>query len=197
MTILFPRATKLTLSPHLAMLLGVNNEPFERNIENYNKESVTIEIGCTPNLNSEQTGGTYIASIPINFSFNLKQKFMFIEMSAIKNVPIGNGNGKILKIDPLSLESFGQYVTQDFDILDYHLLAYHRLHNIDFKLLSQSGSTMKIHEEEDYNITWMQLIFKKSPTKDEDEPPLKRTKLPNISWCIEFWNDSIFRQNLQ
>ena len=154
----------------------MNNEPFTRNIENYTNESVTIEVGHTPNFNGEQTGGTYTASIPINFSFNLKQKFMFIEMNAIKNVAIGNGNGKILKIVPLSLESFGQYVTQDFDILDYHLLAYHHLHNMDFKLLSQSGSTMKIHEEEDYNITWMQLIFKKFPKKDEDEPALKRTK---------------------
>ena len=174
--ILFTRATHLTLSPHLAMVLGVNNEPFERNIENYNKESVAIEIGRTPNANNEQTGGTYIASIPINFDFSLKQKFMFIEMNAIKNVPIGNGNGRILKIVPLSLESFGQYVTQDFDILDYHPLAYHHLHNIDFILLSHSGSTMKSHDEKDYNITWIQLIFKKFPKKDEDEHALKRTK---------------------
>ena len=172
MTILFTKATKLSLSPHLAMVLGVNNNPFERN----NKEWVDIEVGNIPNLNGEHTSGTYIASKPIDFNFNLKQKFMFVEMSAIKNVPIGNGNGKILKIVPLSLDSYGQYVTQDFDILDYHPLAYHHLHNIDFKLLSHSGSALKSHKEGDYDITWIQLVFKKFPKNDEDEPPLKRAK---------------------
>lgn len=106
---------------------------------------------------------------------------MFVEMSAIKNVPIGNGNGKVLKIIPLSLDSYGQYVTQDFDILDYHPLAYHHLHNIEFKLLSHTGSTLKYHKKDDnsinnYDITWIQLIFKKFPKNDEDEPPLKRAK---------------------
>ena len=172
MTLVFPRATKLSLSPHLAMVLGANNNPFERS----NKEWVDIEVGNNPDLNDEHTGGTSTASIPINFNLNLKQKFMFVEMSAIKNVPIGNGNGKILKIIPLSLDSYGQYVTQDFDILDYHPLEYHHLHNIEFKLLSHSGSTLKYHEESDYDITWIQLIFKKFPKNDEGEPPLKRAK---------------------
>ena len=172
MTFVFPRATKLSLSPHLAMVLGANNNPFERN----NKEWVDIEVGNNPDSNDEHTGGTSTASIPIDFNLNLKQKFMFVEMSAIKNVPIGNGNGKVLKIIPLSLDSYGQYVTQDFDILDYHPLAYHHLHNIDFKLLSHSGSALKSHKEGDYDITWIQLIFKKFPKNDEDEPPLKRAK---------------------
>ena len=172
MTFVFPRATKLSLSPHLAMVLGANNNPFERN----NKEWVDIEVGNNPDLNDEHTGGTSTASIPINFNLNLKQKFMFVEMSAIKNVPIGNGNGKVLKIIPLSLDSYGQYVTQDFDILDYHPLAYHHLHNIEFKLLSHTGSTLKYHKEDDYDITWIQLIFKKFPKNNEDEPPLKRAK---------------------
>ncbi len=172
MTLVFPRATKLSLSPHLAMVLGANNNPFERS----NKEWVDIEVGNNPDLNDEHTGGLSTASIPINFNLNLKQKFMFVEMSAIKNVPIGNGNGKILKIIPLSLDSYGQYVTQDFDILDYHPLEYHHLHNIEFKLLSHSGSTLKYHEESDYDITWIQLIFKKFPKNDEGEPPLKRAK---------------------
>ena len=176
MTILFERATIMTLTPHMAMLLGMKNEPLVRNIENYNDESVTIEIGTKPNSNGNYTGGIYTSSVPINFNFNLKQKFMFIEMNAIKNVAIGNGNGKILKIIPLSLESFGQYVTTDFENLDYHELAYHELHNIEFKLLSQSGSTMEMHEERDYNITWLQLIFKKIDEKEEGDPPLKRQK---------------------
>ena len=177
MTILFRRATVLTLTPHLAMILGVNNDPFERNIENYNEESVKIEIGLDRNLNDELTGGTYIASIPINFNFNLKQKFMFVEMNVIKNVSIGNGNEKIVKIIPLSLESFGQYVTTDFDNLDYHELENHHFNNIGFKLLSQSGSLMKSHDEKEYNSTWIQLIFKKTTKNDEDEPDLKRARL--------------------
>ena len=177
MTFVFPRATKLSLSPHLAMVLGANNNPFERN----NKEWVDIEVGNNPDSNDEHTGGTSTASIPIDFNLNLKQKFMFVEMSAIKNVPIGNGNGKVLKIIPLSLDSYGQYVTQDFDILDYHPLAYHHLHNIEFKLLSHTGSTLKYHKKDDnsinnYDITWIQLTFKKFPKNNEDEPPLKRAK---------------------
>ena len=177
MTILFKRATVLKLTPHLAMILGVNNNPFERNIENYNQESVTIEVGLGRNSNNQSTGGVYIASIPINFNFNLKQKFMFVEMNVIKNVCIGNGNAKIVKIIPLSLESFGQYVTTDFDNLDYHPLENHHLHNIEFKLLSQSGSVMKSHDEKDYNNTWIQLIFKKMTKNDEDERDLKRARL--------------------
>ena len=177
MTILFKRATVLKLTPHLAMILGVNNDPFERNIENYNQESVTIEVGLGQNSNNQSTGGVYIASIPINFNFNLKQKFMFVEMNVIKNVCIGNGNAKIVKIIPLSLESFGQYVTTDFDNLDYHPLENHHLHNIEFKLLSQSGSVMKSHDEKDYNNTWIQLIFKKMTKNDEDERDLKRARL--------------------
>ena len=177
MTILFRRATVLTLTPHLAMILGVNNDPFERNIENYNEESVKIEIGLDRNLNDHLTGGTYIASIPINFNFNLKQKFMFVEMNVIKNVSIGNGNEKIVKIIPLSLESFGQYVTTDFDNLDYRELENHHFNNIGFKLLSQSGSLMKSHDEKEYNSTWIQLIFKKTTKNDEDEPDLKRARL--------------------
>ena len=177
MTILFKRATVLKLTPHLAMILGVNNNPFERNIENYNQESVTIEVGLGQNSNNQSTGGVYIASIPINFNFNLKQKFMFVEMNVIKNVCIGNGNAKIVKIIPLSLESFGQYVTTDFDNLDYHPLENHHLHNIEFKLLSQSGSVMKSHDEKDYNNTWIQLIFKKMTKNDEDERDLKRARL--------------------
>ena len=113
----------------------LNNDPFERNIENYNEESVKVEIGLDRNSNNELTGGSYIASIPINFNFNLKQKFMFVEMNAIKNVAIGNGNGKILKIIPLSLESFGQYVTTDFDNIDYRELENNHFNNISFKLL--------------------------------------------------------------
>ena len=177
MTILFKRATVLKLTPHLAMILGVNNNPFERNIENYNQESVTIEVGLGQNSNNQSTGGVYIASIPINFNFNIKQKFMFVEMNVIKNVCIGNGNAKIVKIIPLSLESFGQYVTTDFDNLDYHPLENHHLHNIEFKLLSQSGSVMKSHDEKDYNNTWIQLIFKKMTKNDEDERDLKRARL--------------------
>ena len=177
MTILFKRATVLTLTPHLAMILGVNNDPFERNIENYNEESVTIEIGLDRNANNQFTGGIYIASIPINFNFNLKQKFMLVEMNVIKNVSIGNGNEKIVRIIPLSLETFGQYVTTDFDNLDYRELENHHFNNISFKLLSQSGSIMKSHDEKEYNSTWIQLIFEKKTKNVEGEPDLKRARL--------------------
>ena len=92
---------------------------------------------------------------------------MFVEMDAIKDVPVGNGHAKILKIVPLSIESSGLYVTKDFENLDFHPLAYHRIHNINFKLLSQSGSSMEAHENGGYNITWLQLTFRKFPKKQQ------------------------------
>ena len=176
MTMNFHRGTLLTLTPHLAMVLGVTNNPYEANVNNYRQESVRFEVGLEKNSNNAITGGSFIASKPINFRFNLKQKFMFVEMDAIKDVPVGNGHAKILKIVPLSIESSGLYVTKDFEILDFHPLSYHNIHNINFKLLSQSGSSMKTHNSEDYNNTWLQLVFRKFPKNDADEPPLKRAK---------------------
>ena len=176
MTMNFHRGTVLTLTPHLAMVLGVTNNPYESNVNNYRQESVRFEVGLERNNNNDITGGSFIASKPINFRFNLKQKFMFVEMNAIKDVPVGNGHAKILKIVPLSIESSGLYVTKDFEILDFHPLSYHNIHNINFKLLSQSGSSMKTHNSEDYNNTWLQLVFRKFPKNDADEPPLKRAK---------------------
>ena len=176
MTMNFHRGTLLTLTPHLAMVLGVTNNPYEANVNNYRQESVSCEVGLEKNSNNEITGGSFIASKPINFNFNLKQKFMFVEMDAIKDVPVGNGHAKILKIVPLSVESSGLYVTKDFEILDFHPLSYHNIQNINFKLLSQSGSSMKTHNSEDYNNTWLQLVFRKFPKNDADEPPLKRAK---------------------
>ena len=178
MAIDFRRATQMTLTPHLAMVLGVSNSPYESDTNDFTKESVKFNVGLDKTQNNELTpGGTFIATKPINFSFSLKQKFMFVEMNAIKDVPVGNGNAKILKIVPLSVESSGLYVTKDFDILDFHPLQHHHIYNIDFKLLSQSGSALKSHESEDYNITWLQLVFRKFPKNNEDEPALKRAKI--------------------
>ena len=103
---------------------------------------------------------------PIDFSFNLKQNFMFAQTDAIKDIAIGNGNAKVLKIIPLSIETSGQYVTKDFDILDYHDLDCDYFQKLDFKLFAQSGSLLQTHESEEYNVTWLQLIFKKFPKND-------------------------------
>ena len=140
------------------------------------KNQLNVMWVLKKNTNNDNTGGSYVAARPINFNFNLKQKFMFVETNIIKDVPVGSGNGKILKILPLSVDSDGLYVTKDFETPDFRPLTCHRINNINFKLLSQSGSSMKAHENGGYNITWLQLKFRKSPKNDDDEPTLKRAK---------------------
>ena len=159
MTILFTRPTKFTLSPHLAMLLGVITNPLHDSSINYQVESIENNIG----RNSNSFGGTFIGTRPVDFQFNLDQKFMFLESSILKEMPVGNGSGKLLKIIPLSTQNPKVYTTVEFEILDYHPLEYHHLQNIDFRLLSQSGSLLQVRDSTTYNTTWVHLIFKKFP----------------------------------
>ena len=162
LSINFQQATKITFTPHLAMVLGLDKNSFDSNTD-YTKESVKYEIGITPNANREHTGGLVSGVRPVDYSFNLTPKFMFIEMDAIKDIPIGNQNGKILKIVPLSKETEGCYVTEEFKHLDFHPLERHHLQKIDFKLRAQSGSLLQAHHTNDFNTTWMQLVFRKFP----------------------------------
>ena len=162
LSIYFYKATRIKFSPHLAMILGVNKNHFDSNTDP-KVESVEYEIGMERNSNDAATGGTLVGVIPIDMEFNLAPKFMFIEMDAIKDVPIGNQNGKILKIVPLSKESSGRYVTEEFKILDFHPLERHCLRKIDFRLRAQSGSLLQAHDTIDFNTTWVQLIFRKFP----------------------------------
>ena len=159
MTILFTKPTKFTLSPHLAMLLGVITNPLDDSNINYQVESIENNIG----RNSNSFGGTFIGTRPVDFQFNLDEKFMFLESNILKEMPVGNGSGKLLKIIPLSTQNPNAYTTVDFEILDYHDLEYHHLQNIDFKLLSQSGSLLQMRDSNAYNTTWVHLIFKKFP----------------------------------
>ena len=162
LSIHFFKATKITFSPYMAMILGVNNNLYDSNTDP-KVESVVYEIGMERNANDAATGGTLVGVRPIDMEFNLTPKFMFIEMDAIKDVPIGNQNGKILKIVPLSDETSGLYVTKDFKILDFHPLERHYLRKIDFRLRAQSGSLLQAHDSIDFNTTWMQLVFRKFP----------------------------------
>ena len=162
LTINFQQATKITFTPHLAMILGLDKNSFDSNTD-YNKESVKYEIGIKPNANNKHTGGLISGLRPVDSSFNLTPKFMFIEMDAIKDIPVGNQNGKVLKIVPLSKETEGRYVTEEFKTLDFHPLERHHLQKIDFKLRAQSGSLLHAHYTTDFNPTWMQLVFRKFP----------------------------------
>ena len=159
MTILFIKPTKFTLSPHLAMLLGVITNPLDDSTLNYQIESIENNIG----RNSNSFGGTFIGTRPVDFQFNLEQKFMFLESSILKEMPVGNGSGRLLKIIPLSTQNPKVYTTVEFEILDYHPLEYHHVQNIDFKLLSQSGHLLQVRDSTAYNTTWVHLIFKKFP----------------------------------
>ena len=162
LSINFQQATKITFTPHLAMVLGLDKNNYDSDTD-YTKESVQYEIGITPNKNNEHTGGLVSGLRPVDYSFNLTPKFMFVEMDAIKDIPIGNQNGKILKIVPLSKETEGCYVTEEFKHLDFHPLERHHLQKIDFKLRAQSGSLLQAHRTNDFNTTWMQLVFRKFP----------------------------------
>ena len=162
LSINFQQATKITFTPHLAMVLGLDKNNYDSDTD-YTKESVQYEIGITANKNNDHTGGLVSGLRPVDYSFNLTPKFMFIEMDAIKDIPIGNQNGKILKIVPLSKETSGRYVTEEFKNLDFHPLERHHLQKIDFKLRAQSGSLLQAHHTTDFNTTWMQLVFRKFP----------------------------------
>ena len=159
MTILFTKPTKFTLSPHLAMLLGVITKSLDDSSINYQVESIENNIG----RNSNSFGGTFIASRPVDFQFDLDEKFMFLESDILKEMPVGSGSGKLLKIIPLSTPNPKAYTTIEFEKLDYHPLEYHHLQKIDFKLLSQSGSLLQMRDSNAYNTTWVHLIFKKFP----------------------------------
>ena len=162
LSINFQQATKITFTPHLAMVLGLDKNNYDSDTD-YTKESVQYEIGITANTNNDHTGGLVSGLRPVDYSFNLTPKFMFVEMDAIKDIPIGNQNGKILKIVPLSKETEGCYVTEEFKHLDFHPLERHHLQKIDFKLRAQSGSLLQAHRTNDFNTTWMQLVFRKFP----------------------------------
>ena len=112
LTIYFTQATKFTLTPHLAMVLGVISNPFDSADIKYQEESVEYEIGLEVNSQNSHTGGIFIGSTPIDFNFSLDQKFMFVQMGALKDIPIGNGNEE-LYWSPLfhNLHQFSHRVT--------------------------------------------------------------------------------------
>ena len=147
------------------MILGVINSTFESTTINYNEESINYEIGFVTPINPTPTGGTFMGSTPIDFDFDLDQKFCFIEADIITEVAVGGGFGNVLKIISLSNEKKGEFVKKDFDILDWHTLKSHYIQNINFKLLAQSGSLLKMRDTSaaDYSISWIQLLFKKFP----------------------------------
>ena len=66
----------------------------------------------------------------------------------------------------------------NFEKLEFHPLSHHRIQNINFKLLSQSGSSMEAHENGGYNITWLQLTFRKFPKNNNNEPKAKSKFTP-------------------
>ena len=68
LTIFFNYDTKLTFSLHMAMILGVNSNPFDSNT-NYREESVKCEIGSEANSNNEVTGGLFYRYKTYRFQF--------------------------------------------------------------------------------------------------------------------------------
>ena len=175
MTILFTKPTKFTLSPHLAMLLGVSTKSLDDSSINYQVESIEHNIG----RNSNSFGGTFIGTRPVDFQFNLDEKFMFLESNILKEMPVGNGSGKILKIIPLSTQNPKAYTTVEFEKLDYHPLQYHHLQKIDFKLRSQSGSILQMRDSNAYNTTWVHLIFKRFARKRKQNTDLEMDSSKN------------------
>ena len=98
---------------------------------------------------------------------------MFLESNILKEMPVGNGSGKILKIIPLSTQNPKAYTTVEFEKLDYHPLQYHHLQKIDFKLRSQSGSLLQMRDSNAYNTTWVHLIFKRFARKRKQNTDLE------------------------
>ena len=167
-TIRFPFGTKISFTPHLAMILGVVNTTYNPADINFYDESISYEIGFDSPGVSNQNGGTFIGAIPIDFKFDLSQKFCFIEADIIREIAVGSGYGHVLKVISLSNEQRGGFIKKDFDVLDWHPLKTHYIQKISFKLLSQSGNLLSLMDKSagDYDISWLQLIFKKFPKYD-------------------------------
>ena len=45
----------------------------------------------------DNTGGTYICSVPINKDYQMEQKMVFIESNIVKSTPVANASGKYWK----------------------------------------------------------------------------------------------------
>ena len=151
MSIVFGCKTKVYFSKHLAQLLGIITEP-------YTTELPQITVGNNIIVNQ---GGMYIASMPLDLNFDLSPKFMFIECNFLKNIPVGNGSSRILKIIPLSNQPTQKYTTIHFEYLDFHEIEHSQFQTLDFKLLSQSGNLLQMYESPTYSETWIKLVFKK------------------------------------
>ena len=167
--------TVIRFSKHLAKLLGIHPNIDPENVKNIRKGlyNTTTEFNDAENLRNPNDviialgnggyGGRYVCPLKVDLNYKMEQEFVIITSDFLKNMPIGHGDGKILKSIAIPYDAKGKYVTEHFDYLDYHPIQRYNFQEIDFKFWSVTGKKLEMRESEGqtYNDTHMNLRFKR------------------------------------
>ncbi len=113
-------------------------------------------------------GGRYIGARPIDKQYKIQQEFLFITADFVKPLAIGNGEAKIIKTISIPKNTTDDFVTMNFDNLDFHPLHYYNFQTLGFALVSLTGEQLQVRdesveEEKKYNETHLSLVFKHFP----------------------------------
>ena len=140
----------LRLSPDLARILG-----FTTVIDRTN-EKMVITL---------KAGNRYITSSTVDNSYTLKDQFMYVSCNFLDFIPWGGTMSRILKTIniPNEEEKEGQYITINFDNLDFMSIENTHLNELDFALLNHSGEELSFKDTTMYNDTNINLVFKRFP----------------------------------
>ena len=125
--------------------------------ENENPTDVIIKVG------NDGRGGRFLCPRVPDKEYKIQQEFLFVNADFLKVLPIGHGNGKILKTISIPKNTTDEYVTMNFQNLDYHPLQYYNFQTLGFALVSLTGAQLHARdelEEKNYNETHLSLVFK-------------------------------------
>ena len=117
-------------------------------------EDAIIEIG-----NATDGGGTYLCSVPVDKEYQMEQKIVFIESNIMKNTPIGNSSGKILK--KIVTKNLGEYHPYNFyDMHELVPLENDNFQTIEIKFKSITGEQLHCQNPDD-KITHCHLLIRR------------------------------------
>ena len=128
--------------------------------ETENPTDVIIKVG------NNGRGGRFLSPRMVDKEYKIQQEFLFVNADFLKVLPIGHGHGKILKTISIPKNTTDEYITMNFQNLDYHPLQYRNFQTLGFALVSLTGAQLHARdelEEENYNETHISLVFKHFP----------------------------------
>ena len=125
--------------------------------ENENPTDVIIKVG------NDGHGGRFLSPRLPDKEYKIQQEFLFVNADFLEVSPVSHGSGKILKTISIPKNTTDEYVTMNFQNLDYHPLQYHNFQTLGFTLVSLTGAQLHARdelEEKNYNETHLSLVFK-------------------------------------